>query len=196
MAKRDADFLHEMGSLRFIDRVWTRFFFPHTQNQSEHMFRVFWIAMVLAAREGNCDSGKIAKMALLHDIGESRTGDVDMLSRQYVERNEELGLTDMLSATSIEKEFLALAKEYEERESLEAKIVKDADNLDCDFELEEQRAMGSKLPETLQDARDTIAKTKLYTNSAKELYKEIHATNAHRWFMEARNRMNAGDWRK
>jgi putative hydrolase of HD superfamily len=105
-------------------------------------------------------------------------------------------MSDVLSDTSLETEFIALWKEYEKRETLEAKIVKDADNLDCDFELEEQRAMGSKLPETVQGTRDHIAKTKLFTKAAKEIYDELHTTNAHAWFMNARNRMNAGDWKK
>jgi len=58
-------------------------------------------------------------MVLVHDISESRTGDVDYLSRQYVVRNEELGIKDMLKDTAAEKEFLELWNEYEAHETKE-----------------------------------------------------------------------------
>src|SRR6185312_6928138 len=129
----DINFLFEMGNIRFIERMWRRFLHDDFANVAEHHFRVFWIAMVIAANEGGVDTGKIAKLCLLHDITESRTGEVDYISRQYVERKEEMAIRDMLAGTSVENEFFALWEEYEQRETLEAKIAKDADNLDVDF---------------------------------------------------------------
>jgi putative hydrolase of HD superfamily len=61
-------------------------------------------------------------MVLVHDIAESRAGDVDYLARQYVERNEQLAMEDMLGGTSLETEFYALWEEYEARTSLETRI--------------------------------------------------------------------------
>jgi putative hydrolase of HD superfamily len=84
--KPDINFLFEIGNLRFMQRMGNRFLKGMGQNLAEHHFRVFWIAMVIAAHEGNVDTGKIAKMTLLHDIPESRTGDVDYLTRQYTYR--------------------------------------------------------------------------------------------------------------
>lgn len=141
----DIDFLFEMGQIRLIDRMWRRFLTKDFANLAEHHFRAFWIAMVIAAREGNVDTGKIAKMVLVHDIAESRTGDVDYIARQYVEGNELLGIQDMLADTSLEDEFYKLWQEYEERKSMESKIAKDADNLDVDLELVEQAARGGQL---------------------------------------------------
>ena len=173
MAKRDIEFLFEMGSIRLIDRMWRRFHQKDFANLAEHHFRMFWIAMIIAAQEGDVDTGKIAKMVLVHDIAESRTGDVDYLARQYVERNEELGIRDMLANTAIEKEFLALWQEYETRETIEAKIVKDADNLDVDFELAEIAERGSKLVDArwLQK-REIVGTTKLYTKTAQKIWRE------------------------
>lgn len=196
MSKRDVEFLYEMGSIRLIPRVWRRFFAPGMANLTEHHFRVSWIAMVIASHEGPCDTGKIAKLALVHDIAESRTGDVDHVSRLYTERNEELGIKDMLGGTGIEKEFLELWEEYELRESIESKIVKDADNLDCDFELREQEAQGSKLHEKLRETRDFVALNKLYTKTAKEMYAELHKVDPQDWQLNTRNRRSSGDWKK
>lgn len=193
----DINFLFEMGNIRFIERMWSRFLHDDLSNLAEHHFRVFWIAMVIAAHEKNVDTGKVAKLTLLHDIAESRTGDVDYLSRQYVERHEEMAIHDMLQGTAVEKEFLQLFEEYEARETIEAKIAKDADNLDVDFELAEQAAKGSRLKEVKRPTREFVAKEKLYTDTAKALYDQLQTSDPHDWWwLSARNRANAGDWKK
>jgi 5'-deoxynucleotidase YfbR-like HD superfamily hydrolase len=188
------NFLYEMGSIRHIQRTWTRFAGAEFANLAEHHFHVFWIAMIIAAHEKNVDSGKIAKMVMVHDISESRTGDVDYLSRQYVIRNEELGIQDMLHDTKIEQEFTQLWHEYEKRESLEAKIVKDADTLNVDFELMEQATRGNNLRERWSH-RSKVAES-LYTQTAKQLYAQLMDSDPHAWHINGRNRINDGDWKK
>lgn len=201
MTKKDAtsdiNFLFEMGNLRYIPRLWVRFLGHDFANVAEHHFRVFWIAMIIAAREGGADTGKIAKLVLLHDIAESRTGDVDYISRQYVTRHEEMAIDDMLKGTSIEEEFKELWQEYEERKTIEARIAKDADNLDVDFELAEQDAKGSRLRNVKKPSRDYVSEEKLYTNTAKEIYNQLQTSDPHDWWwLSPRNRNNAGDWKK
>lgn len=194
----DINFLFEMGNIRFIERMWRRFLHDDLANLAEHHFRTIWIAMVIAGREGgNIDTGKIAKMVLVHDITESRAGDVDYVSRQYVVRNEEMAIQDMLAGTSVEQEFRELWDEYEKRESIEAQIAKDADNLDVDFELAEQAAKGSRLGEVKRPTREHVANTKLYTKTAKAMYKQLQTSDPHDWWwLSARNRANGGDWKK
>lgn len=193
--KPDIAFLFEIGTLRFMPRMGNRFYKGMGQNLAEHHFRVFWIAMVIAAHEGSVDTGKIAKMTLLHDIPESRTGDVDYISRQYVERNEDLALEDMLGNTPLKAEFLALWNEYEARETPEAKIAKDADNLDVDFDLAEQAAMGRTLHGKWIDARQFIAKKYLYTKTARAIFDQLITADPHDWHLRGRNRLNNGDWK-
>lgn len=193
--KRDIDFLYEMGNIRYVDRMWRRFMSPEFANVAEHHFRTFWIAMIIAAREGDADTGKIAKLVLVHDITESRTGEVDFISRQYVDRKEDSAIHDMLADTAIEQEFLALWQEYEERKTLEAKIAKDADNLDVDFELAEQAARGSRLREVKRPSRDYVAAEKLYTKTAKSIYEQLQTSDPHDWWWASPgNRFNGGDW--
>lgn len=195
----DINFLYEMGNIRLIDRMWRRFHSKDFANLAEHHFRVFWIAMVIATHEddGTLDTGKIAKMCILHDIAESRTGDVDYISRQYVERKEELAISDMLDNTAVKDEFLALWQEYEVRETLEAKIAKDADNLDVDFELAEQAVNGSRLQQVKAEMREHVAENKLYTKTAKQIYAQLKDASPHDWHHSSvRNRLKGGDWKK
>ncbi len=192
--RANINFLYEMGSIRYIERMWTRLGGTPFANLAEHHFHVFWIAMIIAAHEANVDTGKIAKMVMVHDIAESRTGDVDYLARQYVERNDKLGIQDMLGGTTLEKEFYALWEEYERRTSLESRIVKDADNLNVDFELMEQAARGSDLRDQWSH-RAKVAENKLYTETAKTLYRQLATSNPHEWHINGRNRINDGDWK-
>ena len=191
----DINFLFEIGNIRHIPRMWQRFGGYDFANLAEHHFRMFWIAMVIAAHEKGVDTGKMAKMILAHDIAESRAGDVDYLARQYVDRKEDLAISDMLQNTAVETEFLELVREYEALGSLEAKVAKDADNLDVDLELVEQAEHGCRLRELWADNRQFVAKEKLHTQTAKRLFEQLADANPHAWHINGRTRRNSGDWR-
>lgn len=186
--KRDLEFLFEIGRLRFYQRSWQRFFNTRVSNDAEHTFRVVWLALMIAKKEsGNdVDREKIMKMALVHDINESRSGDVDYISRLYTEQKEEDAIEDMLEDTVFEDEFVKIWKEFEKKETLEAKIVKDADNLDIDLEIMEQMDTNRSFGERMVEARKQI-KEKLNTQTGKKLFDEIYATeNVHDWHFESK----------
>lgn len=193
---KNIELLFELGCLRFLPRTGSQFLHADFGNIAEHHFRVSWIALLLAEMEGNRNTGKIIKMALAHDIAESRTGDVNYLQRQYVVRNETLAITDILSGTLVEKEFIELLKDYESRKSEEAKIVKDADSLDVDLSLKEQEAQGFLLSRNWYAHRKKIVRKTLYTKSAKIIFDIIWKANPNDWHLNGRNRINGGDWKK
>ena len=192
-SKRDLEFLYGIGCLRFIMRSWKHFYNPDFQNLAEHHLRVVWLALIIATREGRGNHEKIMKMAILHDVPESRTNDLDYVSRQYSTRDENKAVKDIVADTSLQEEFLSLWKEYEKKDSIEAKIVKDADNLDVDLELSEQEARGNKLKRLWDRTR---VYESLYTESARKIWKEIQESNPHDWHLNARNRYTTGDWKK
>jgi putative hydrolase of HD superfamily len=194
--KRDVEFLFEIGALRLIPRQWQRFHLPFVANLTEHHYRVMWLALLIAAREKKGNTEKIMKMALVHDIAESRTGDVDYLARQYVDRHERKALEHMLDKTPFKKEFLEIFDEYEARKTIEAKIVKDADYLDVDLDLMEQGDTGHSLQKHWTKQRNEVGK-KLFTKAAQQLQKEIRSANPHDWHIKSPyNRLNGGDWSK
>jgi putative hydrolase of HD superfamily len=192
--KRNLELLYEIGTMRYIPRTWSQFLNKNFANLAEHTLRVMWIAIILA-KEESADLNKVIKMALIHDTSETRTGDVNYLSRMYTARNEKKASEETLKDTSVEQDFLELIKEYEERQSIEAKIVKDADNLDVDMELNEQYACGIKLREEKQNMRKRV-RDLLFTNTAKILWDEIQKSNPHDWHINANNRFLSGDWKK
>lgn len=183
---RDVDFLFEIGTLRYHLRTWNQFLNPNAQSLTEHTFRVAWIAMVIAKHEGITDISKVMKMALIHDIGESRSVDVNYLSRQYADRHEHQAANDTLDGTSLCEDFMSYWHEYEDRQSLEAKIVKDADILEVELELKELEAMGNTLREALSQSRQNVVEEKLFTESGKKMWHEIQNADPHNWHLAVR----------
>ena len=194
--KRNVELIYEIGMLRFVDRMWKQFFGPDLQNVSEHSFRIVFTAMLIARMEKiKIDESKLMKMALIHDLTESRTGDLHYQSRRYCTRDEKLAAEDIFKGTIFERDFLEIYREYEERKSWEAKIVKDADHLDVDIEIREATTRGGKLPKTWKSHRKMVYK-EFYTASAKKLAKTLEGSDPNDWHQMGRNRFNTGDWKK
>jgi len=191
---RDLEFLYEIGCLRHIQRTWKQFLNPDFQNLTEHIIRVIWISLVLAKYEGVTNTEKIIKMALVHDLSESRSVDSHYISRQYVERHEEEAINDTVRDTALGDEVVAVWREYEERDCMEAKIVKDADTLDVDLELKEQEFRGIRLGEDTLEGRMYVAQEKLFTDAAKEFFYSIQESNPNDWHVKGKNRFTTGDW--
>ena len=182
--KRDLEFLFEMGTLRFKPRSWIQFYNSDCANITEHTFRVIWIAIIIAKNEGNSNIDQIIKLALAHDISESRGVDVNYISREFTERKEELSIKATFSGTSIEEDFIKIWEEAEKKSTIEAKIVKDADNLDVDIELlENEYSTGSKFRDSNKETRKVVREEKLYTNTAKEIWDLIQNSNPFEWIV-------------
>ncbi len=74
-------------------------------------------------------------MGLFHDIGETIVGDVGTFVKGMAggvfKHIEEEGVKALVEGLDSEKEITVLVEEYNQRETLEARIVKAADNLDA-----------------------------------------------------------------
>jgi putative hydrolase of HD superfamily len=183
---RDLDVLYELGALRFIERSWRQFHSPNVQNVAEHTLRVAWIAQVLAIREG-ADVGHATRMALMHDVGKSRAGDAHWLNRGYLKRDETKAIRDTTTGSALERDAVELWKEFKAGETPEAKIVRDADNLDADLEFRERRE-DWHFARTEDDVRRKVFEEKLNTATAKQLWQEIQDSDPHRWYVDIYHR--------
>lgn len=181
---RDLEFLYEIGSLRYLQRGWKQHFGMDVQNVLEHTLRVTFTALMIAEREGKGDANKIMKMALVHDLAETRCTDLSYVQKVYVKADEEMSADHLFEGTSFVK-FREVLAEYEKRESIEAKIVKDADNLEVDLEIKELEQKGSKLPEKWEKLRRFVRDEKLYTETAKKLWDDIKESDVDSWHIGA-----------
>nr|ALS89100.1 HD domain protein [uncultured bacterium] len=125
-----------------MDRTgWTLRGLPNgTESVASHSFGVCVTAMMLAdsikARglEINCE--RVLRMALVHDWAETRVGDMPKTATEYFgaesRRNAEtLAFTDVVKGLEPgESDYQSLYQDYENRTSLEARVVKAADVID------------------------------------------------------------------
>ena len=194
--KRNIEFLFEIWTLRNTARTWNQFFSKDVANVSEHTLRVCFIAIIIAENEKVKDIWKVLKMALIHDIPEIRTGDVNYISKMYTDRKEEIALQDQIKNVSWWEEFFKLWQEFEKQETIEGQIIKDSDNLDVEFELIEQSYKGIKLADIFLEKRRNVIINKLYTETAKQIFRGLHRNvNPHDWHLNWKNRFNQWDFK-
>lgn len=189
---RDLEFLYELGSLRNIQRGWRQHLATNCANDLEHTLRVVWLALILARRMGIKNEEKIIKMALVHDIAETRTSDHSYVQKIYVTADERRAAHDLFAKT-VFTDLEDVLQEYEKRECIEAKIVKDADNLDIDLELKELEERGSQAPSKWKQQRRMIREEKLYTDGAKQLWDEIQTSDPASWHLNNNKWMHMPD---
>lgn len=180
LTDRNLDFLYQLGSLRHIQRAWRQYFATDVATDLEHTMRVVFTALILAKMEKRGDEEIIMKMAIVHDLAESITGDLTPVQKKYVEIDEERAVEDMFRGTSLE-EYIELIARYQKRECIESQMVKDADNLDIDIEMREMADRGHLLPAQWRDGRMKMRDTRLYTESAKEIFDAIQTSNSSAW---------------
>ncbi len=181
---RDIEFLYEIGSLRNMDRGWRQHLATKVANDLEHTVRVAWLALILARREGKGDEATILKMALSHDICETRISDLSYVQKVYVTADEERAVHDLFEGTSLQ-DYEQVVAAFEKRDTIEAKLVKDADNLDIDIELKELEEKGHQIPGKWRVFRRKIRDEKLYTDAARAVWDEIQTSDPASWHGKA-----------
>ncbi len=148
-------FLTELMRLKAVPRMgWLLRGVRDVESVADHSYGVAFIAMLLAdlaQRQGlEPNVEKILRMALLHDLTEARTGDLPNTVKRYFDKGalhaaDQRAADEILSGLgAIGEEYLLLWQEYEQRTSLEARIVKAADKLDLLLQAREYEKGGAQ----------------------------------------------------
>jgi putative hydrolase of HD superfamily len=134
--------LIELQRLKRLERTgWTLRGLPNgTESVASHSFGVCVTAMMLAdevkARGLEVACERVLRMALLHDWAETRVGDMPKTATGYFGAGarrsaETLAFADIAAgAGAAGSDYRALYEDYEQRSSLEARLVKAADVID------------------------------------------------------------------
>jgi putative hydrolases of HD superfamily len=122
------------------------------ESVADHCFRMSTLAMIIAdmlvASGVELDSNKVVRMALLHEFGEARIGDIPFPAFRHFQpdfkRNAELhAVEEMLEPLGkVGKDYLELWKEFEEGDTIEGKIVRAVDKLEMMIQAGEYEAIG------------------------------------------------------
>jgi putative hydrolase of HD superfamily len=134
--------LIELQRLKRLDRTgWTLRGLPNgTESVAAHSFGVSVTAMLLAdkfiAQGINVNVEKVLRIALIHDWAEVRVGDMPRTATLYFgsearKQAETAAFADVISGVDeAEGLYASLYNDYEQRNSIEARLVKAADVLD------------------------------------------------------------------
>jgi 5'-deoxynucleotidase YfbR-like HD superfamily hydrolase len=176
-----AAFLFEAGHLKNLPRSgWLLLGIKQPESVAEHSFRVGLVGILLAAMEG-ADPGRTAALCLMHDVHETRIGDVPSVGRAYVTTAVPEAVTAHQTSgmpDSVAKTIQELTAEYEATETLESKVAHDADKVETLLQASEYKTQGY----AAEPWQDTSIQA-LRTESAKQLAQAVVASDSRDWWM-------------
>ena len=173
------NFLFEVGILAKTPRSGFYFLGSGEQSVAEHINRVCVIGYALCQmRLDNVDEAKVIKMCLFHDVAEARTSDLNYVHQKYAQADENKALADVAATLPFGEDIKTLVEERNAGQTREAKIAKDADQLELILSLKEQADTGniraeSWLPPALK---------RLKTDEGIKLGKVITTTPSDNWW--------------
>jgi len=86
--KNIANLLFKAHILKEIPRSGYHFLGAGKESVAEHSFSVSFIAFVMSQIEPDVDAFKLIAMSLVHDLPESKTGDLNYVQKKYVAADE------------------------------------------------------------------------------------------------------------
>jgi putative hydrolase of HD superfamily len=151
-----------------------------SESVADHVFRTALITFSLAAIDDAVDGDKALRMALVHDLPEARTGDLNYMNQKYSIADEDRAAADQTAGLPFGDELLGLSREYREESSPEAVLVHDADQLELLMSLKEQLDNGN------QQAEDWIGFVlrRLRTEAAKRLARQVLDHHSADWWFD------------
>ena len=171
------DLIHEAGMLRHTPRSGYALLGTGSESVAEHSYRMSVIGLVLARLAG-ADAGRVLELCLFHDLHEARTGDFNYVNHRYDTCRAREALADAVEGTGLEDELLSVHDEFEARETLEARLARDADQLDLICNLKAELDRGNAFAAQWLES----AVQRLRTPWAKELAEEALAADHNRWW--------------
>ena len=183
--KNIANFLFEAGMLKRTPRSGFQFLGSGAESVAEHIFRTTYIGYALGKLAKNIDVDKLVRICLFHDLPEARTGDLNYLNKKYVDADEKKAVNDLAETLPFGKELRDLIGEFIEGETEEAKLARDADQLEMILALKEYKDLGNRYADEWLE----FSLKRLQTDTAKELARTILETDSSLWWFS-----DKGDW--
>jgi putative hydrolase of HD superfamily len=154
------DLAKEIGRSKKIRRSgWVREGVNSAESVADHSFRVVVLCMVLA-NYFKVDQTKLIKMAIIHDLGETKTGDlvvergkkVNPVEKTKKEMLEDQAVVELLGKFG--KEYHLVFHEMIERKTPEAKLFWQLDKLEMAIQAKEyEKENGIKAKEFYENAK-------------------------------------------
>ena len=175
---RIADLLFEVRMLKDLNRTGYSFLGAGEESIAEHCFTAAFLCFVMARLEPDVDAEKLISMALVHDTAEARTGDLNYVHKHYNVVDEPHAVSDMIQGLDWAKDISELIDEFNQGETIEARLANDADQLSFILELKKLKDLGATSPESWLP----FVVGRLRTDTGKQLAREILGTRWDEWW--------------
>lgn len=146
-----------------------------------HIWRAAEIGFLLAEME-NANSEHVVTILIVHDNGETRIGDKHKVSARYLDTTEaeKNAFQEQITGigNSIEEKINDYYEEFENRNTKEGIIAKDADWLEQAFQAKEYLDLGYPMVDKWIDNVEKAVETE----SAKKIIREMRKTNFTDWW--------------
>ncbi|MCX8008517.1 MAG: HD domain-containing protein [Patescibacteria group bacterium] len=173
----------EAAVVKRLQRTGWQILGGHAEGVGEHSFMTAVIAYFLCKMtKANLETVLI--MSIFHDFHEARTGEIDKLAKFYITRHEDRANRDIFE--SVDPELLKILQIYEEKKTLEARIVYEANILAFLVELKLLTERGHT---QTQEWFDGNAK-RLRLKESKELAEQIRTTDSQEWWTSIRKTLH------
>ncbi len=176
------DFLYEAGFLKKLSRSGYAYLGSGNESVADHTCRTMYIAYVLAQMTEGVDMERLLKMCLFHDLPEARIGDLNYVNKKYVNSDEDKVLQEMVMRLPFGEEIAALVNEFNGKQTLEARLASDADQLELLLHVKEQADVGNQRAGTWVE----YAFQRLQTDPARQLARLAMETDSTRWWLAER----------
>ena len=176
------DFFAEAGLLKKVKRSgWWVAGIKDPESVADHSFRCAIIGYYIAHLEG-ADPYKVMAMTLFNDIHEARINDLHKMGHYYIDfkEAEKKVFKDQMSNldSSVKEEMNRFRQDYENQETKESVIARDADILECLIQAKEYVDNGhTKAKKFFKKAPDHLK-----TQSAQKLWKEVKDWDSGAWW--------------
>jgi putative hydrolase of HD superfamily len=180
-----ADFLFEVGMLSKTPRSGYQFLGSGKESVAEHVLRTVFVGYVLCKLDDSLDELRVLKMCVLHDLPEARTGDMNYVNKKYVDVDEEKAVQELTEELFFGEEIKVAIEEFNRKETKEALIALDADQIALILQLKEYGDLGNKYAEEWIN----FALKRLNTETGKKLAERIIKTDSSNWWFKEKS-----DW--
>jgi len=177
--KQITNLLFEARVLKDIVRSGYAFLGTGRETIAEHSFMTAFICFAIAKLEPEVNLEKVLSMAIVHDLAEARTGDLNYVEKKYTRADEKKAISHLIKGISFGNDIKTLIQEFNLGETREAKLANDADQLSFLLELKKLKDTGSKGPGKWLP---TIIK-RLKTDSGRKMAESIMETGWDEWWL-------------
>lgn len=180
-----ANFLFEVGMLSRTPRSGYQFLGSGEESVAEHVLRTVFVGYTLCKMDESLDEKRVLKMCILHDLPEARTGDMNYVNKKYVKVDEGKAVSELTESLFFGKDIKEAIDEFNLKETKEALIARDADQIALILQLKECGDLGNKYSEEWI----SYAVQRLTTENGRKLAERIIKTDSCMWWFKEK-----GDW--